>query len=237
MKRNTPCGALHDFLDDRLGAALTGPLAVGAPHRADEQCFGQAAHRLDGPPTCSGLREQVPAGRLEFTASIRPPSYTRSGVPLRQSRSPTPRPRRRPPLTTAGRRRARAPRLDRGCGMPPTTTIPPPSCRCRRPNLVAAQRITGSGADPDHVTGVEVLKSSGSSVSSVMTGSPYWRGVAPAMTNNQRGVMTPTPKETWLGLTRCTCKCGPSTGWRGCRTSCRIRVTSERPRGAPPGNW
>src|SRR5688572_19165994 len=51
-----------------------------------------------------------------------------------------------------------------------------------------------------------------------MTGSPYWRGVAPAMTNNQRGVMTPTPKETWLGLTRCTCKCGPSTGWRGQRT-------------------
>ncbi len=38
--------------------------------------------------------------------------------------------------------------------------------------------------------------SSGSSVSSVMIGSPYSAGVAAASTYSQRGVMTPMPNET-----------------------------------------
>src|SRR6266576_4004085 len=42
------------------------------------------------------------------------------------------------------------------------------------------------------------------SVSSQMRGSPNVRGVAPASTYNQRGVITAVPKAVSLGLTRCT---------------------------------
>src|SRR5690348_9597704 len=44
--------------------------------------------------------------------------------------------------------------------------------------------------------------SNGSSVSSTMCGRPYAAGVAPASTKSHRGVMTPTPNDKWLGLTR-----------------------------------
>src|SRR4026208_1133647 len=49
-----------------------------------------------------------------------------------------------------------------------------------------------------------VSRSSGSSVSSTMFGGPYAAGVAAPSTNSQRGVITPTPKERWLGFTRWT---------------------------------
>src|ERR1700722_143590 len=49
-----------------------------------------------------------------------------------------------------------------------------------------------------------LFSSHGSSVSSVMTGSPYFSGVAAASTYNHRGVMTPTPNANALGLMRCT---------------------------------
>src|SRR4026209_919317 len=51
--------------------------------------------------------------------------------------------------------------------------------------------------------------SSTSRVSSVVRGSPYWRGVAAASTYSHRGVMTPTPNARWLGLIRCNCKQTP----------------------------
>ena len=43
-----------------------------------------------------------------------------------------------------------------------------------------------------------------SSVSSTMIGSPQAVPVAAASTYSQRGVMTATPNDTWLGLTRWT---------------------------------
>src|SRR5437867_1062859 len=49
-----------------------------------------------------------------------------------------------------------------------------------------------------------LAESQGSSVSSVITGSPYDSGVAAASTYNHRGVITPTPKARPLGLMRCT---------------------------------
>ena len=70
-------------------------------------------------------------------------------------------------------------------------------------DLVAAQRVAGVDADADDVTRldrreVERLER--------FVGDDAGRrtpaGVAAAMTNSQRGVMTPTPNETWLGLTR-----------------------------------
>src|SRR5712691_9177087 len=48
-----------------------------------------------------------------------------------------------------------------------------------------------------------VEMSMASSVSSTMRGGPYDSGVAPASTYSQRGVITPMPNDTWLGLTRC----------------------------------
>src|SRR5215216_2867598 len=56
-------------------------------------------------------------------------------------------------------------------------------------------------------------KSRGSSVSSAMLGVPYLAGVAPASTNSQRGVITPTPNERWLGLTRWTITEYPVPGY------------------------
>src|SRR4051812_46966445 len=49
-----------------------------------------------------------------------------------------------------------------------------------------------------------VVGSQGSSVSSVIIGSPYCSGVAAASTYNHRGVITPTPNAKALGLMRCT---------------------------------
>lgn len=44
---------------------------------------------------------------------------------------------------------------------------------------------------------LNVVGSSGSSVSSSRCGSPYACGVAAARTYSQRGVMTPMPNDTW----------------------------------------
>jgi hypothetical protein len=49
-----------------------------------------------------------------------------------------------------------------------------------------------------------VAVSIGSSVSSTISGSPHILGVAAARTYSHRGVMTATPKDTWLGFTRWT---------------------------------
>ena len=57
---------------------------------------------------------------------------------------------------------------------------------------------------PTTSPGCTVVGSRTSRVSSTMCGAPKRAGVAAASTKSQRGVMTPTPKETWLGLTRCT---------------------------------
>ena len=50
------------------------------------------------------------------------------------------------------------------------------------------------------------LSSNGSRHSSTRIGSPHLRGVAAASTYSQRGVMTATPNEKWLGLTMNTRK-------------------------------
>src|SRR6187402_2317768 len=57
---------------------------------------------------------------------------------------------------------------------------------------------------PTTSPGCTVVGSRTSRVSSTMFGAPKRAGVAAASTKSQRGVMTPTPKETWLGLTRWT---------------------------------
>src|SRR5678815_4764495 len=49
-----------------------------------------------------------------------------------------------------------------------------------------------------------VSRASGSSVSSIMRGGLYAAGVAAPRTKSQRGVITPTPNERWLGFTRWT---------------------------------
>ena len=70
-------------------------------------------------------------------------------------------------------------------------------------DFVAPQRVAGVNADRRRCRRrLMVEMSIWLSVSSTMTGSPNSSGVAAAMTYSQRGVMTPTPNDTWLGLTR-----------------------------------
>jgi len=57
-------------------------------------------------------------------------------------------------------------------------------------DAIAVHRVAGMDADANDVTRRDGLGSHGSSVSSVMIGSPYCSGVAAARTNNHRGVMT-----------------------------------------------
>ena len=69
-------------------------------------------------------------------------------------------------------------------------------------DLVAAQRVAGVNADADDVAGLD-----GGEVDRLERfvdddGIAELGGVAAASTYSQRGVMTPTPNETWLGLTR-----------------------------------
>ena len=79
----------------------------------------------------------------------------------------------------------------RGCRRRP----PSPRALASVPDFVAAQRVAGVNADADDVAWLDVSRASDSSVSSTMRGVPHAAGVAPASTNSQRGVMTPTPKE------------------------------------------
>src|SRR3954465_3208708 len=57
---------------------------------------------------------------------------------------------------------------------------------------------------PTMSPGCTVSMSKDSRVSSVIRGCPHHSGVAAARTKSHRGVITPTPKERWLGLTRWT---------------------------------
>src|SRR5439155_22704390 len=57
---------------------------------------------------------------------------------------------------------------------------------------------------PTTSPGAMIAGSIGTSVSSTRFGSPHREPVAAASTYSQRGVMTATPKETWLGLIRWT---------------------------------
>src|SRR3954469_16869511 len=70
---------------------------------------------------------------------------------------------------------------------------------------------------------VMMLGSNGSRVSSIRQGSPNVAGVAAAKTDSQRGVMTPIPKETWLGLIRKTVGAvfgaRPDAVWDNCSSS------------------
>src|SRR3954471_2669126 len=70
---------------------------------------------------------------------------------------------------------------------------------------------------------VMMLGSNGSSVSSIRRGSPNVAGVAEASTYSHRGVMTPIPKETWLGLIRKTVgavfPARPDAVWDNCASS------------------
>jgi hypothetical protein len=80
---------------------------------------------------------------------------------------------------------------------------------CGPAEFVAAERIARVDADADDVPLAErgeIERLQGFIGDDRVTNA---RGVAAAMTNSQRGVMTPTPNETWLGLTRCTCNRGP----------------------------
>src|SRR3954470_23263926 len=65
--------------------------------------------------------------------------------------------------------------------------------------------------------------SNGSRVSSIRRGSPNVAGVAEASTYSHRGVMTPIPKETWLGLIRKTVGAvfgaRPDAVWDNCSSS------------------
>src|SRR6188508_974973 len=72
--------------------------------------------------------------------------------------------------------------------------------------------------------GCTLWASNGSSVSSAMRGSPYDVGVAPARTNSHRGVITPTPNDKWLGLTRWTVIANGSL-----RYACNASITRHRP--------
>src|SRR6185436_16680608 len=77
-----------------------------------------------------------------------------------------------------------------------------------------------------------VLGSQGSSVSSVIRGSPYDSGVAAARTYSHRGVITPTPKLRALGLMRCTFIQSPVAYRYGRRPAgapfCHVRLASTR---------
>src|SRR3954463_12165438 len=70
---------------------------------------------------------------------------------------------------------------------------------------------------------VMMLGSNGSSVSSIRRGSPNVAGVAEASTYSHRGVMTPIPKETWLGVIRKTVgavfPARPVAVWDNCASS------------------
>src|SRR4029453_6680725 len=83
--------------------------------------------------------------------------------------------------------------------------------------------------------------SNGSKVSSTICGRPYTAGVAPANTKSQRGVMTPTPNDKWLGLTRWTVMQAATdwlrseqddadTWWNGCMRDVRKKTASTSSR-------
>ncbi len=78
------------------------------------------------------------------------------------------------------------------------------AARARRgADLVAAQRVAGVDADADDVAGLHGLEIERLER---LIGDPRIAEATPASraarTNSQRGVMTPTPNERWLGLTR-----------------------------------
>ena len=58
----------HDFVDDRVDAALPRPLPVGLPHRAERAVLRTAADRLHRGPHVFVARHERPARRLEFAA-------------------------------------------------------------------------------------------------------------------------------------------------------------------------
>ena len=68
-------------------------------------------------------------------------------------------------------------------------------------DLVTTQRVPGVDADADSVAFLDLSGSIGFSVSSTSTGSPKELGLAAAMANNHRGVITAVPNDTSLGLT------------------------------------
>ena len=82
--------------------------------------------------------------------------------------------------------------------MPPKTTVAPRARACGT-DFVSAQRVAGMNADADDVAGlhgVEIERLQR------LVGDPriaVAAGVAPARTNSQRGVMTPTPNDSDWG--------------------------------------
>src|SRR5690349_9210855 len=85
--------------------------------------------------------------------------------------------------------------------MPPNTTYAP-RARTWRPISYPRRALPVWIPMPTTSPGSIVASSSGSSVSSTMNGSPHRSPVAAASTYSQRGVITATPKDCVLGLTR-----------------------------------
>ena len=99
--------------------------------------------------------------------------------------------------------------------MPPKTTVAPRALRLR-PDLVAAQRVAGVDPDADDVAGLHAVE-----VERLqrLVGDARRRHTRPASpppsTNSQRGVITPTPNDRWLGFTRWTVMpLPPRQGWQ-----------------------
>ena len=72
------------------------------------------------------------------------------------------------------------------------------------PHLMAAQRIGGVDADADDVAGLDGLGYNGFQRLVNDQRIAILRGVAAASTYSHRGVITPIPNATSLGLTKCT---------------------------------
>jgi hypothetical protein len=87
--------------------------------------------------------------------------------------------------------------------MPPKMTVAPRALD-RSADFIAAQCISGVDPDADDVAGLDRFEIE--RLERLVDDA--WRsvrgGVAAPRTNSQRGVMTPTPKDRWLGLTRWT---------------------------------
>ncbi len=144
---------LHDLTDDRVDDALSWLLPVGTPHRAERAVLRAATHRLHRAPHVAPFGQQVPA-RGDEAARVDAAAVVDR---LRRARRHIVEHLRPDDVAVALDDDVRAAEIARFLrkqrGMDAAVDDGGAARADQRPDLVAAERVTGVNADADDVAG------------------------------------------------------------------------------------